>query len=53
MYEFCQRKRHLETQALTRAVDVIERKRAQRQTKMGEARASRIAESSDMEQREN
>lgn len=33
MYEFCQRKRHLEKIALKRVVDVVDRKRTQKQMK--------------------
>lgn len=34
MYEFCQRKRQLEMQGLKRAVEVIDRKKAERQDKV-------------------
>lgn len=34
MYEFCQRKRQLEMQGLKRAVEVIDRKKAEKQDKV-------------------
>ncbi|MCJ1454680.1 hypothetical protein MMC28_005033 [Mycoblastus sanguinarius] len=41
MYEFCQRKRLLERQGLKRAVEVIDRKKTEKQMKAEEARAAR------------
>lgn len=41
MYEFCQRKRTLEMQGMKRAVEVIDRKQAEKQKKVEEARAAR------------
>ena len=41
MYEFCQRKRALEKQGMKRAVEVIDRKQAEKQKKADEARVSR------------
>lgn len=41
MYEFCQRKRTLEMQGMKRAVEVIDRKQAEKQKKAEEARAAR------------
>ena len=41
MYEFCQRKRALEKQGMKRAVEVIDRKQAEKQKKAEEARAAR------------
>ena len=45
MYEFCQRKRHLELKALKRAVDVVDRKRAEKQLKNGKDRTASTAKS--------
>ena len=41
MYEYCQRRRHLEMQGMKRAVEVIDRKQAENQKKAEEARAIR------------
>lgn len=41
MYEYCQRRRHLEMQGMKRAVEVIDRKQAEKQKKLEEARAVR------------
>ena len=41
MHEFCQRRRQLETQGMKRAVEVIDRKKAEKQKKSEEARAAR------------
>lgn len=39
MYEYCQRRRQLEMQGMKRAVEVIDRKQAEKQKKAEEARA--------------
>ena len=41
MYEFCQRRRTLEKQGMKRAVEVIDRKQADKQRKVEEAKAAR------------
>ena len=41
MYEYCQRKRKLEMQGMKRAVEVIDRKQAEKQKKAEEAKAAR------------
>ncbi|KAF6235669.1 hypothetical protein HO173_006352 [Letharia columbiana] len=41
MYEYCQRRRYLEMQGMKRAVEVIDRKQAEKQKKAEEARAAR------------
>lgn len=41
MYEICQRRRQLEMQGMKRAVEVIDRKQAEKQKKAEEARAAR------------
>ena len=41
MYEYCQRKRQLEMQGMKRAVEVIDRKQAEKKKKAEEARAAR------------
>lgn len=41
MYEFCQRRRQLEMQGMKRAVEVIDRKQAEKQKKAEEVRAAR------------
>jgi len=41
MYEFCQRKRTLEMQGMKRAVEVIDRKQAEKQERAEETRAAR------------
>ena len=41
MYEYCQRRRQLEMQGMKRAVEVIDRKQAEKQKKAEEARAAR------------
>lgn len=43
MFEFCQRKRHLEKQGLKRVVDVVDRKRAQKQMKGVEDKTASIS----------
>ena len=42
MYEYCQRRRQLEMQGMKRAVEVIDRKQAEKQKKAEEARAARM-----------
>lgn len=41
MYEYCQRRRLLEMQGMKRAVEVIDRKQAEKRKKAEEARAAR------------
>lgn len=41
MYEFCQRRRQLEKQGIKRAVEVIDRKQAEKPKKAEESRAAR------------
>ncbi len=41
MYEYCQRRRQLEMQGMKRAVEVIDRKQAEKRKKADEARAAR------------
>lgn len=41
MHEYCQRRRALEKQGIKRAVEIIDRKQADKQTKTQEARAAR------------
>lgn len=41
MYEFCQRKRQLEMQGMKRAVEIIDRKKIEKERKADEARAAR------------
>ena len=42
MYEYCQRKRFLEMQGMKRAVEVIDRKRAEKTKKTAEASEARM-----------
>ena len=41
MYEYCQRRRQIEKQGMKRAVEVIDRKQAEKRKKAEEARAAR------------
>ena len=41
MFEYCQRRRQLEMQGMKRAVEVIDRKQAEKKKKAEEARAAR------------
>ena len=41
MYEYCQRRRQIEKQGMKRAVEVIDRKQAEKKKKAEEARAAR------------
>ena len=41
MYEYCQRRRLLEMQGMKRAVEVIDRKQAEKKKKADEAREAR------------
>lgn len=49
MYEFCQRKRLLEMQGMKRAVEVIDRKKAERQTRVDQTEMANQRSKGDVE----